>query len=47
MELCEQAATEQNPKKLVVLVAAIIDALDAKEKRLRELPSDRTPDSKP
>ena len=45
MELCEQAATEQDSKKLSVLVAAIVSALDAKEKRLRELPSDRNPDS--
>jgi hypothetical protein len=37
MELCEQAATEQDPKKLTVLVAAIIAALDAKEKRLKNL----------
>jgi hypothetical protein len=39
MALCEQAATEQDPKKLTLLVAAIIDALDAKQKRLRDLHS--------
>ena len=45
MELCEQAANEQDPKKLTVLVAAIIDALDAKHRRLSYLPSDNIPDS--
>jgi hypothetical protein len=43
MELCEQAATEQDPKKLSVLVAAITSALDAKKKRLRSLISDGNP----
>jgi hypothetical protein len=43
MELCEQAATEQDPKKLTVLVAAIIAALDAKQKRLKDLPSNGNP----
>jgi hypothetical protein len=37
MELCEQAATEQDPKKLTVLAAAILSALDDKEKRLKNL----------
>jgi ABC-type transporter Mla subunit MlaD len=36
MELCEQAAMEQDPKKLNVLIAAIMAALNAKEKRLKE-----------
>ena len=39
MQLCEQAANEQDPKKLSILVAAIISALDDKEKRLRNLTS--------
>jgi hypothetical protein len=43
MELCEQAATEQDPKRLGVLVAAIIGALDAKEKRLKHLSSNPVP----
>jgi hypothetical protein len=43
MELCEQAANEQDPKKLTELVAAIIDALDAKQKRLKNLSSDSSP----
>jgi hypothetical protein len=45
MELCEQAANEQDPKRLNVLVAAIIDALDAKQKRLSYLPSNNILDS--
>jgi hypothetical protein len=46
MALCGQAATEQDPKKLTSLVAAIIDALHAKQKRLRELHSgNHVPDS--
>lgn len=44
MELCEQAATEQDHKKLSVLVAGIISALDDKEKRLKNNPaSDSSP----
>jgi hypothetical protein len=37
MELCGQAATEQDPKKLSALFAGIISALE--EKHLRECPS--------
>jgi hypothetical protein len=35
-ELCRQAATEQNPEKLLLLIREINDILDAKEKRLIE-----------
>jgi hypothetical protein len=34
MELCEQASTEQDPKKLLELIAEIIRLLDEKEKQL-------------
>lgn len=37
MELCEQAANEQDSQKLAELAVAIIAALDAKEKRLKNL----------
>jgi DNA-directed RNA polymerase specialized sigma subunit len=33
-ELCHQAATEQDPKRLMELTAEIIRLLDEKEKRL-------------
>jgi hypothetical protein len=36
MELCEQAANEQDPDKLVTLVKEINDLLEAKETRLRD-----------
>jgi hypothetical protein len=46
MQLCEQAADEQDPKKLSILVAAIVAALDAKETRLKNLAlSNALPDS--
>jgi hypothetical protein len=35
MELCALAAEEQEPKKLMELVAEITSLLEAKEKRLR------------
>ena len=35
-KLCEQAAKEQDPKKLVQLVKEINDLLEAKQKRLSE-----------
>jgi hypothetical protein len=34
-ELCEQAAVEQNPKRLMVLVAEITRLLQEKEERLK------------
>jgi hypothetical protein len=37
-ELCRQAATEQDPKKLMELTAEIICLLDEKEKRLLAKP---------
>jgi hypothetical protein len=36
MELCEQACTEQDPEKLLVLVAEIDRLLHEKENRLKE-----------
>ncbi len=35
-ELCEQAANEQDPKKLMELIAEITRLLDEKETRLRK-----------
>ncbi len=35
MQLCEQAATEQDPEKLMALIAEINRLLEAKERRLR------------
>ena len=35
MQLCEQAATEQDPEKLMVLINEINQLLEAKERRLR------------
>jgi hypothetical protein len=35
-KLCEQAAKEQDPKKLVQLVKEIKDLLEAKRKRLSD-----------
>jgi hypothetical protein len=35
MQLCALAAEEQDPKKLMALVAEITALLDAKEKRLK------------
>ncbi len=38
MELCKQAAVEQDPQKLMALVKEINDLLEAKERRLGILP---------
>jgi len=38
LELCAQAAVEQDPKKLVVLVQEINELLQQKERRLGILP---------
>lgn len=35
MQLCEKAATEQDPEKLMELIAEINRLLEAKERRLR------------
>jgi hypothetical protein len=37
MELCGQAAVEQDPEKLMELVSEILELLEAKERRLRIL----------
>jgi hypothetical protein len=34
-KLCERAANEQDPKRMLELVSEIIKLLDAKEKRLK------------
>ena len=36
MQLCEQASTEQDPEKLMKLIAEINRLLEAKERRLRQ-----------
>jgi hypothetical protein len=36
MHLCELAASEQNPAKLLELIREINNLLEAKEKRLKE-----------
>jgi hypothetical protein len=38
MELCEQAADEQDPAKLMALIQEINDLLEAKERRLGIIP---------
>jgi hypothetical protein len=38
MQLCEQAATEQDPEKLMALIAEINRLLEAKERRVRNIP---------
>jgi len=38
LELCEQAATEQDPKKLLNLIKEINKLLDAKQHRLEGAP---------
>jgi hypothetical protein len=43
MELCEQAATEQDPEKLMELISQINRLLEAKERRLKGNPSDTEP----
>ena len=40
MELCAQAAMEQDPEKLMELVREINSLLEEKERRLGVLPSD-------
>jgi hypothetical protein len=42
MELCAQAAVEQDPKKLIKLVAEINDLLEEKERRLGVTPPHST-----
>jgi hypothetical protein len=42
MELCEQAAKEQDPEELLKLVEQINDLLEEKERRLGVLPSKPT-----
>jgi hypothetical protein len=42
MELCAQAADEQDPQKLLALVKEINDLLEEKERRLGVLPPKRT-----
>jgi hypothetical protein len=41
-ELCRQAATEQDPKKLMELVTEIDKLLSQKMDRLNHLPPDKT-----
>ena len=43
MELCEQAATEQDPEKLMELISQINRLLEAKERRLKGNPSATEP----
>jgi len=43
MELCKQAATEQDPQKLMALVKEINDLLEAKERRLGIIPPPKDP----
>jgi hypothetical protein len=42
-ELCERAATEQDPKKLIELVEEIDRLLEAKQNRLNNAPSTQNP----
>jgi hypothetical protein len=42
MELCAQAADEQDPQKLLALVKEINDLLEEKQSRLGVLPPKRT-----
>jgi len=44
MELCAQAAVEQDPERLMQLVSEILELLEAKERRLGILPPE--PDRK-
>jgi hypothetical protein len=41
LELCAQAAVEQDPKKLIRLVTEINDLLEEKERRLGIVPPQR------
>jgi len=36
IKLCERAASEQDPKRMLELVSEIVKLLDAKEKRLKK-----------
>lgn len=47
MRLCELAAVEQDPQKLLKLVAEINDLLEAKERRLGLKPSPADGDGRP
>jgi len=47
MALCERVATEQDPEQVDELAAAIIAALDAKKKRLKDLRSIGEPPPNP
>jgi hypothetical protein len=42
MQLCQQAAVEQDPKKLMALIAEINRLLQAKEQRVAKLRSSST-----
>jgi hypothetical protein len=42
MQLCEQAAVEQDSKKLMALIREITQMLDKKEERLQRASSDDT-----
>jgi len=43
MALCERAAVEQDPKKLLELVSEINRLFDAREKRLSRKPGNNSP----
>jgi hypothetical protein len=45
-QLCEQAATEQDPKKLMELTKEIIQLLEEKDKRLRPASTPRKGEQK-
>jgi len=47
LELCEKAANEQDPEKLMILVRQINDLLEAKERRLRGTPQQNTTSFRP
>jgi hypothetical protein len=42
MQLCEQAANEQDPEKLMKLIAEINRLLDAKQQRIKGNPPDQS-----
>ncbi len=44
MHLCEQAANEQDPEKLMALIAEINQLLEAKERRLKNLSAPKSDD---
>ena len=41
LQLCEQAVNEQDPQKLMALIAEINRLLEVKEQRLKEAPNPR------